>query len=279
VTGRVEGKVALITGAARGQGRSHALRLAEEGADIIALDIARDIKTVAPLYAGATEADLAQTVQSVRDLGRNIVAAHVDVRDRPALRTAVDEGVDKLGRLDIVVANAGVFLPGRAEDIPEDVWDDIVGINLTGVWHTCVVALPHLRAVDSGAIVIISSVAGLKASANSAAYTASKHGVVGLMRALAKELAPERIRVNTVHPSTVDTPMVDNQGMFQMFLPEHRGTITRQEVAPVLQTHNALPVPWVEAVDVSNAVLYLVSDEGRYVTGVALPVDAGCLIR
>ena len=274
---RLAGKIAFVTGAARGQGRSHAVRLAEEGADIIAVDIASQIDTVP--YPMATAEDLAQTVKEVEALDRRIVASRVDVRDYDALKAVLDDGVARLGRLDIVSANAGIVSFGRAEDLTEQTWQDMLDVNLTGVWHTVKAAIPHLRAAGGGSIIITSSGAGLKGQANTGHYVAAKHGVVGLMKTLANELAPDLIRVNTVNPGSVDTEMIQNQGTYHLFMPDHPGEITRADVAPVFQGVNALPIPWMEPVDISNAVLFLASDEARYITGVALPVDAGNLVK
>ena len=275
---RLEGKVAFVTGAARGQGRSHAVRLAQEGADIIAVDIAAQIETV-PFPMGTSD-DLAATIEEVEALDRRIIASAVDVRDYDALKATLDAGVARLGGLDIVAANAGIVSFGRAEELTEQAWRDMIDVNLTGVWHTVKAAIPHLRAADGGAIVITSSGAGLKGNPNLAHYVAAKHGLVGLMRTLANELAPDRVRVNTVHPGSVDTPMIQNQATYHLFLPDHdAGEITRNEVAPAFQAASALPVPWMEPVDISNAVLFLASDEARYITGVTLPVDAGVLVK
>jgi (+)-trans-carveol dehydrogenase len=277
--GRVEGKVAFITGAARGQGRSHAIRLAQEGADIIAVDLAGQIDSVP--YRMATPDDLAQTVKEVEALDRRIIATEADVRDYGALKKALDDGVAELGRLDIVSANAGIFSFGLTQDLPEQTWQDVIDTNLTGVWHTAKAAIPHLRAGGhGGSIILTSSTAGLKAMENTGHYTAAKHGVVGLMRTLALELAPDMIRVNSVHPTTVNTDMVQNAPTYALFapdLPEQDRTKDRLEER--FQALNVLPIPWVEPVDISNAVLWLASDESRYVTGVTLPVDAGSLIK
>jgi SDR family mycofactocin-dependent oxidoreductase len=262
----LEGKVAFITGAARGQGRSHAVRLAEEGADIIAVDI-------------GSPTDLAQTVKEVEALGRRIVAGRADVRDFGGLTAALDDGVARLGRLDIVVANAGIVSFGTAEELTEQAWRDVIDVDLTGVWLTVKAAIPHLRATGGGSITIMNSGAGLKGAPNLGHYAAAKHGVVGLMQSLANELAPDMVRVNTVHPSAVDTDMIHNQALYHQLLPDHQGDITRQEIEPVFQTLNALPIPWVESVDISNAVLFLASDEARYITGVTLPVDAGASVK
>lgn len=275
--GRVQGKVALITGAARGQGRMHALRLAEEGADIIAVDLCADVETVG--YPMPAVAELEKTASDVEERGRRAVTAVADVRDQDALARAVRDGVEHLGGLDIVVANAGIL--SIALDEPTDpverrrVWETTLAINLTGVWNTVEVAAPILReAGKGGAIVLTSSTQGLKYAANDdlslTAYTAAKHGVVGLMRSTAADLAPYGIRVNSVHPTGVNTPMVTNDVMTQYGAKHPRlGELMG----------NLLPIGVIEPEDVSEAVLYLVSDSGRYVTGVTLPVDAGHLLK
>ncbi|MGY1643260.1 mycofactocin-coupled SDR family oxidoreductase [Geodermatophilus sp. SYSU D00703] len=276
--GRVEGKVAFITGAARSQGRSHALRLAQEGADIIAVDICGPVESIA-MYPPATEDDLAETVRQVEALDRRIVATKADVRDTAALKAALDDGVAQLGRLDAVLANAGVFEIHPALELTDDAWREMIDVNLTGVWNTCKVALPHLvDGGNGGAIVITSSTAGLKGVPNTVHYTAAKHGVVGIMRTLANEFAPHRIRVNTVHPTGVDTVMIQNPKTWGLFDPEQPEP-SRESAAPIFESTNALPVPWVDPVDISNAILFLVSDEARYITGVTLPVDAGFTIK
>lgn len=278
MAGRVEGKVAFITGAARSQGRSHALRLAQEGADIIAVDIAGPVESIG-MYPPATEEDLAETVRQVEALDRRIVATRADVRDSGALRAAVDDGVAQLGRLDIVLANAGVFEIHPALEITDDAWREMIDINLTGVWNTCKVALPHvIEGGRGGAIVLTSSTAGLKGTPNTIHYTAAKHGVVGVMRTLANEFAQHSIRVNSVHPTGVDTVMIQNEKTRGLFLPDTEHP-TREQAAEAFLATNALPVPWVESVDISNAILFLVSDEARYITGVTLPVDAGYTVR
>lgn len=278
MAGRVEGKVAFITGAARGQGRSHAVRLAEEGADIIAIDICKQIDTV-PVSMGTPE-DLAETAAQVEKLGRRVVTAQVDVRDYDALKAAVDDGVSRLGRLDIILANAGLAASGdKVEKMSAKLWQDSIDVNLTGVWHTVKAAVPHIiDAGRGGSIVLTSSVGGLKAHPNIANYIASKHGVVGLMRSMAVEFAEHRIRVNSVHPTQVNSPMFMNDMTYRMFRPDLENP-TAEDMAPVSQMMNTLPVPWVEPVDVSNAVLFLVSDDARYVTGVPLPIDAGSLLK
>jgi SDR family mycofactocin-dependent oxidoreductase len=277
--GRVEGKVAFITGAARGQGRSHALRLAQEGADIIAVDIQGQIDSVP--YGMGTADDMAETVRQVEALDRRIVAAKADVRDYGALKAAVDEGVAQLGRLDIVSANAGIFSFGRIDELSEDAWKDMLDVNLTGVWHAAKAAIPHIKAGGrGGAIILTSSDAGLFAMENIGHYVAAKHGVVGLMRTLALELAADSIRVNSIHPTTVNTDMIKNSAAYELFAPDLPAEERTVEVlAPRFQSINALPIPWVEPIDISNALLWLASDEARYVTGVTLPVDAGALIK
>ncbi|GAA4884970.1 mycofactocin-coupled SDR family oxidoreductase [Actinomycetospora straminea] len=273
--GQLDGKVAFITGAARGQGRSHALRLAQEGADIIGVDICEQIGTVQ--YAGATPEDLAETAKQVEDLDRRIVTRQADVRDRRALQAAFDDGIAELGRVDIVLANAGIANQvGGEPDDEERGWQEVIDVNLTGVYHTVRVAAPRMiEQGDGGAIVLTSSTQGLSGRGGDgggamSGYAAAKHGVVGLMRTFAHWLAPHSIRVNTVHPTGVNTPMVVNPQL-EAWMAEN------PEKGDALA--NLLPVEMVEAVDISNAILYLVSDAGRYVTGVTLPVDAGFSVK
>jgi len=275
----VEGKVAFITGAARGQGRSHAVRLAREGADIIAVDLCQQVESVP--YPLATPEDLAQTVKEVEALGRRIFATQADVRDYGALKAALDDGVAKLGRLDIVSANAGINSFSKLDVMPEQTWQDVIDVNLTGVWHTAKAAIPHLRAGGrGGSIILTSSAVGLKGVQNIGHYVAARHGVVGLMRTLALELAPEMIRVNSVHPSSVDTVMIQNDAMYALSAPDlPAAERIKETMAERRKVINALPIPYVEPVDVSNAVLWLASDEARYVTGVTLPVDPGMLVK
>ena len=274
--GRLDGKVALITGAARGQGRSHAVGLAREGAQIIAIDMCAQVDTVS--YPTAQPEDLEETTRLVEALDRRCVARIADVRDQQGLRAAVDDGVSELGGLDIVLANAGIWAVRLDE--PTDaatrqaIWKDTLDINLTGAWNTIEVTAPILVAAgEGGAIVITASTQGLKGAANNdislTAYTASKHGLVGLMRATAIDLAPHSIRVNSVHPTGVVTPMIDND-VVPAYAEKHK------RFAEI--TANLLPVPALDPEDITNAILYLVTDAGRYVTGVALPVDAGYLV-
>jgi SDR family mycofactocin-dependent oxidoreductase len=271
--GRVEGKVAFITGAARGQGRSHAVRLAQEGADIIAVDVCRQVETVP--YPTATSEDLAETVRQVEALDRRIIATEADVRDLAALQAAVDDGVTQLGRLDIVLANAGISTPASTLEMDEETWSTMIDVNLTGQWKAIKAAVPHVVAGGrGGSVVITSSLAAIYANPNTAHYSAAKAGLVMFAKVLAKELAPHSIRVNTIHPTTVATDMILNEPTYRLFRPDLENP-TRADFEEAALTLNKLPVPAIEAVDISNAVLYLVSDEGRYVTGTTHVVDAG----
>ena len=274
---RVKGKVAFITGAARGMGRSHAIRLAEEGADIIAVDLMQPIESVA--YELSGREDLAETVALVEKTGQRIVSGQADVRSQSDLDRAVAEGLEAFGHIDIVCANAGIASFAVTWEMPEDTWQEMLDINLSGAWHTAKAAVPAMiEAGRGGSIVLVSSVAGLKGIPNIAHYSAAKHGLVGLMRTLANELAPHRIRVNTVHPTNVATPMVINDTTFRAFRPDLPDP-SEEDSLEAMTLMNAIPVPWVDPVDVSNAVLWLGSDESRYVTGVALPIDAGMTIK
>jgi SDR family mycofactocin-dependent oxidoreductase len=265
--GNLENKVAFITGAARGQGRSHAIRLAREGADIIAVDICRQIDSVP--YPMSSPADLAGTVASVTALGRRIVATEADVRDFNQLSAAFTAGISELGRVDIVLANAGIGPLSIHHRVQE--WQDVLDVNLTGTYNTIRVAAPiMIERRSGGAIVLTSSTAGLTGyggdSPGVLGYVASKHGIVGLMRSYANYLAPHQIRVNSVHPTAVNTPMGVNDAVREFF---------DSDPSLAVSLANALPVSMIEPSDVSDAVAWLVSDHARYVTGVALPVDAG----
>jgi SDR family mycofactocin-dependent oxidoreductase len=263
--GRVEGKVALVTGAARGQGRSHAARLAAEGADIIAVDICAPVPNVT--YPPATPEDLEMTVKEVEATGRRVVAARADTRDLPALRAAVDDGVAQLGRLDVIVANAGICIMKPWDAVTAEIWRDTIEVNLTGTWNTVMAGVPHLVRAGSGSVILISSAAGLKGLPFLTPYVASKHGITGLARALAHELAEHTIRVNSIHPTGVNTPMgtgMADMGDLVAAHPRLGGMLT-----------NSLPVEVTEPSDISAAVLFLASDESRYVTALAMTVDAG----
>ncbi len=264
------GSVAVVTGAARGQGRTHAVALAAEGADIIAIDRCADLDSIP--YPLATRADLDETVAAIEALGRRVVPVVADVRDLAQLTSAVQTGIDRLGEVDIVIANAGVVAIGVKDPLDEQVYRDIVDTNLNGVWHTIAATVPSIiRKGAGGSIVLTSSAQGLigrggDGSAAMFAYAAAKHGVVGLMRSAANAYAQHNIRVNSVHPTGVATPMIMNEF-----------TITRIKENPKgsALSANLLPVPYVESEDVTNAVLWLVSSKARHVTGVTLPVDAG----
>jgi SDR family mycofactocin-dependent oxidoreductase len=276
---RVAGKVAFVTGLARGQGRSHAMRLAEEGADIIGIDLCEDIPENPP-YRGATDEDLAETVRLIEGLDRRIVVQKGDVRDYDAVKSAVDAGVAEFGRLDIVSANAGIgSKPLTVDEISAAQWDEMIGINLSGVFHACKAAIPHIVAGgDGGSMILTASVTAVRGYANYGHYNAAKHGVLGLMRTLANELGPDRIRVNCILPTQVATDMALNPTIFKLFVPDVENP-TQEDFAPISQAMHALPIPWVEPRDISNALLFLASEEARYITGVALPVDAGCLVK
>jgi SDR family mycofactocin-dependent oxidoreductase len=274
--GRIEGKVALVTGAARGMGRSHAVRLAQEGADIIAVDLCASLDTVP--YPGATSQDLDLTTQLVEQFDRRIIARQVDVRDSKAMQAVVDESIAELDHIDIVCANAGIASFGFSWELSDEAWQEIIDVNLTGAWKTAKAVIPHMiERGQGGSIIFISSAAGLIGVPTMAHYTASKHGVVGLMRALAVELARYDVRVNTVNPGNVDTPMVDNAPTRQIFMPDLCDP-TREDAERIMKEMSALPVSWLDPIEVSNAVLFLASDEARHITGITLPVEAGMMI-
>lgn len=279
MAGRVAGKVAFITGAARGQGRSHAVRLAEEGADIIAVDVCGPVSRDTQI-APSTPDDLAHTADLVKGLNRRIVTAEVDVRDYAALKSAVDSGVEQLGRLDIVVANAGIGNGGQTlHKTSEENWDDMIDVNLSGVWKSVKAAIPHILSGErGGSIILTSSVGGLKPYPHTGHYIAAKHGVIGLMRTFAVELGQHSVRVNAVCPTNVNTPMFMNDGTMRLFRPdlENPGP---DDLAVAAQFMHVLPVGWVEPVDISNAVLFLASDESRYITGLPVTVDAGSMLK
>jgi SDR family mycofactocin-dependent oxidoreductase len=276
MAGRVEGKVAFVSGAGRGQGRSHAVRLAEEGADVIAVDICAPVQSVT--YAMASEDDLAETARLVEEQDSRVVTAVADVRDFERIKSVMDDGRAELGGLDIVVANAGIASYAAGHEIDEAAWDEMIDIDLKGVWHTIKAAVPHLLEQGSGSIVIVASGAGVIGPPGLAHYVAAKHGAIGLMRAFANELSPSMIRINAVCPTQVDTPMIMNDEVFKMFRPDLEAP-GREDIVDVSTNMNLIPVPWVEPRDVSNAVLFLASDEARYITGTALPVDAGIVTK
>ena len=267
--GRLHGKVALITGAARGQGRSHAVMMASEGANIIAVDICDQIPTVE--YAMATPADLIETAAMVNDKGGRVVTAQVDVREFAALKAAVTTGQAELGAVDIIVANAGIAPVGLSDHDPMAQFRDIIDVNLTGVYNTVMSAVDSLIEKTSGSIVLVSSTQGLMGtgghgSGASVAYTSAKHALVGMMRNLTNWLGPLGIRVNTVHPTGVATPMIQNPVVEKFFAEADRAILGT--------TRNLLPLPWIEPSDVSKAIINLISDDAGFVTGGPFPVDA-----
>jgi SDR family mycofactocin-dependent oxidoreductase len=275
--GKLDGKVALITGAARGQGRTHALRFAEEGADIIAIDIAAQIGSVN--YPMATADDLAQTVAEIEKLGRRSHSTIADVRDFDVLKQAVDDGVAALGPIDIVIANAGIYpMAAVMDDSFDDIraFRDVIDVNLVGVWNTLHATSAAMVARGAGgSIILTSSTQGLSGRGGDgrgagAGYSAAKHGIVGLMRNFANALGPHSIRVNSIHPTGVMTPMLDNDMI--------REWLDKNPSSAAVST-NLLPVGVIESADVTNAVVFLASDDARYITGVALPIDAGYSVK
>lgn len=272
---RLDGKVALITGAARGIGRAVARRFAEEGADIALLDIARDIPGVA--YAGARRDQLDEAVAEVQKLGRRATAHVSDVTDSNGLSEAVSQALRSFGRIDVLVAAAGIDSWAPAWELTDEQWQRMIDINLTGVWKTAKAVTPAMIAHGGGSMVFIGSVLSHRANKSFAHYTAAKHGVLGLMRSFGLELASHRIRVNSVDPTVVFTDMVTNQAYLDR-IGGHPGT-TLEETKAYYLNWNTLPVPWIEPVDVANACLFLASEEARYITGVALPVDLGAMLK
>jgi (+)-trans-carveol dehydrogenase len=263
MSGRLNGKVVLVTGAAQGQGREHVVRLAREGATIVAIDL---------LDPANAAGEFAKTVALVRDAGADILAQQCDVRDGAALTAIADEAWRRFGRLDCLLANAGVIAPPRPLlELPFESFQKTIEVNVYGVWHSCRAVVPHMIAGGrGGSIILTSSIYGLKGCPNTTHYTASKHAVVGMMKAMAIELAPHFIRVNAINPTTVATPMLES--------------LRRPHEPPEEQVKrfigvNTLPVPWVEPADISHAAVFLASDESRYLTGVALPVDAGAMLK
>ncbi|MEV7891286.1 mycofactocin-coupled SDR family oxidoreductase [Streptomyces sp. NPDC002817] len=279
--GRVEGKVAFITGAARGQGRSHAVRLAEEGADIIAVDLCRDYETVG--YPMATPEDLKETVRLVEEQGRRIVARQADVRDVAGLREALEAGIAELGGLDIVVAQAGIA-PLRGEPKLQ-AWCDAIDVDLIGSINAIQISLPHLR--EGASVIATGSTAALMehgivdtpgSNPGGSGYVYAKRALSEYVHELARNLAPLKQRANVIHPTNVDTRMLQSEPMYKSFRPDLEHP-TREDAEPVFAVQQAMPVPYVEPVDISNAVLFLASDEARYITGTQLRVDAGGYLK
>jgi len=279
--GRVQGKVAFVTGAGRGQGRSHAVRLAEEGADIIAVDLCHDIDGLA--YSLATPDDLKETARLVEEKDRRIVAVQADVRERAQLQEAIERGIAELGKLDIVVAQAGII--GQKSSVPMQAWTDVIDTNLLGVINAVHAALPHLQAGAS--VIATGSTAAymqtlpmqqVGTDSGGISYMVAKRMLSSYMHDLARELAPRQIRANVVHPTNVNTDMLQSDVMYRSFRPDLEHP-TREDATPAFYVQQAMPVPWVEPVDISNAVLFLASDEARYVTGMQLRVDAGGYLK
>jgi SDR family mycofactocin-dependent oxidoreductase len=279
--GRVQGKVAFITGAGRGQGRSHAVRLAEEGADIIAVDVCHDIETIG--YPMATADDLKETARLVEAQGQRIVAVQADVRERAELQAALERGIAELGQVDIVVAQAGIA--GMKGEPPLQAWTDVIDTNLIGVLNAVHAALPHLQA---GASIIAtgSTAAFLQAlpiqqpggDSGGISYMVAKRMLSSYVHDLARELAPRQIRANVVHPTNANTDMLQSEPMYRSFRPDLEHP-TREDATPAFHSQQAMPIPWIEPADVSNAVLFLASDEARYITGMQLRVDAGGYLK
>ena len=272
--GRLAGKTALITGVARGQGRSHAIALAREGADIFGVDMCAPVESVA--YALSTTDDLAETARLVADTGRRIETYVGDVRSSADMRTATEQVISTFGKIDIVVANAGIWTPGSVWEMDDQTWQDMIDINLTGVFNTVRFAIPQMIERKSGSLVLISSTCGVKALGWMPHYNAAKHGVMGLTRSLALDLGPYFVRANAILPSTVNTPMIMNEPSYKIYRPDLENP-TREEAMSGFYAHNAMPVPYVEPEDVSEAVLFLASDASRYITGIGLPVDLGTI--
>jgi SDR family mycofactocin-dependent oxidoreductase len=274
MAGRVAGKTALITGVARGQGRSHAVALAREGADIFGVDMCAPVESVA--YALSTADDLAETARLVARTGRRIETYIGDVRSSADMRAATEQAASTFGKIDIVVANAGIWTPGSVWEMDDQTWQDMIDINLTGVFNTVRFAIPQMIERKSGSLVLISSTCGVKALGWMPHYNAAKHGVMGLTRSLALDLGPYFVRANAILPSTVNTPMIMNEPSYKIYRPDLENP-TREEAMSGFYAHNAMPVPYVEPEDVSEAVLFLASDASRYITGIGLPVDLGTI--
>ena len=270
--GRFDGKVVLITGGARGQGRSHAVKFAQEGADVAFCDIASQMDTVP--YPMSKPDDLQETVRLVEDLDRRCVAVQADVRDRGQIDAFAEQARTELGRIDFLLANAGIFTFSTVADMDDQTWQEMIDTNLTGVFHAMRAVLPAMIEQGSGRIVATSSMAGKTGFANIAHYCAAKWGVIGLVKSVAHEVAAHGITVNAVCPTTVDTTMIQNEAAYKLFLPD-MAQPTQEDAAPAFQALNAIPVPWVETTDISNAMAFLCSDDARYITGETIAVAAG----
>jgi SDR family mycofactocin-dependent oxidoreductase len=269
---RFTGKVAMVTGAARGQGRSHAVRLAAEGADIVLCDLCADIDTVP--YALGTPEELEETARMVAEHGRRAVVCRADVRSTEDLAAAVGRGLSELGRIDVLVANAGIAGVSPLAEMTDDEWQNMLDVNLTGVFKTMRAVVEHMVSRRYGRIVATSSIVGRQGSANIGHYVSAKWGVLGLVKSLAVEVAEHGVTVNAVCPTSVDTEMIQNEAFHRLFLPE-ADEIRMADVEAAYTALNPIPVPWLEPRDVSDAVLFLASDEARFITGDALPVALG----
>jgi SDR family mycofactocin-dependent oxidoreductase len=269
--GKFDGKVALITGGARGQGRSHAVTFAREGADIAFCDIASQMETVP--YPMSSSDDVKETVQLVEELDRRCLAVTADVRDRAQMEEFAEQARTELGRIDFCLANAGIFSFGQIAAMGEQVWTEMIDVNLTGVFHAFRAVLPGMIEQGSGRIVATSSMAGKGGFPNVGHYVAAKWGVIGLVKTTAMEVAPHGITVNAICPTSVDTMMIQNEAAYRLFLPDHENP-TREDAAAAFQTLNPIPVPWIEPVDISNAMVFLCSDEARYISGETIAVAA-----
>ncbi|WP_369138384.1 mycofactocin-coupled SDR family oxidoreductase [Modestobacter versicolor] len=273
--GLLDGKVALITGGARGQGRAHALTSAREGADVVLVDIADQLETVP--YAMATADDLAETVRQVEALDRRALAVTADVRDQGQLDEAVRRGIAEFGQIDILIANAGIWTQGPFWELSEQSWDEMIGVNLTGVWKSAKAVAPHMIERQSGSIVITSSVNGLEPGMNYAHYVAAKHGVIGLMKNIALELAPHGVRCNSINPGAIKTPMTDHQGAWDMFA-GHEGGTEADLIEGGYHFHALKGRTFLSPQVIADTALYLNSELAAAVTGVTIPVDAGHML-
>jgi len=272
--GRFDGKVVLITGGARGQGRSHAVEFAKEGADIVVTDITKQVETVP--YGMSSEADLAETVKQVEALDQRCVSFVADARDTSATNAAVEGAISEFGKIDILISNHGLLSLSSVADMSDAAWDDVISSDLTGVFKSIRAVLPHMLAQKSGRIIATASIAGRMGLPTIAHYCAAKWGVIGLIKSVAREVAAEGITVNCVCPTNVDTDMIQNSAFYALFAPDIENP-TREQVIPGFSSLNAIPIPWIESIDLSNAMMFLASPEARYITGEALHVSAGAM--